>query len=127
MTASAPKPEHGQHGIQSIEVGGQFLHALANQGRPLALRDLAAAAGMAAAKAHPYLMSPGKINLVEQDRATGRYGLGPLALQLRQMSLHQADPVRLTTPVIEELAQQTGHTATLAEWGHAWAHHRAAG
>ena len=111
------KPDSPQRGIQSIEVGGQLLHALAHQGRAMALKDLAAAAGMAAAKAHPYLVSFGKIGLVEQDRASGRYGLGPLALQLGLMSLQQADPVRLATPVIEGLAQQTGHTAALALWG----------
>ena len=114
---SEPKPEHEQRGIQSIEVGGQLLLALAHQGRPMPLKDLAQAAGMAAAKAHPYLVSFGKIGLVEQDRASGRYGLGPLALQLGLMSLQQADPVRLATPVIEDLAQQTGHTVALAVWG----------
>jgi DNA-binding IclR family transcriptional regulator len=114
---SDPKPEHEQRGIQSIEVGGQLLRALAHGGRPMPLKDLAAAAGMAAAKAHPYLVSFGKIGLVEQDRASGRYGLGPLALQLGLMSLQQADPVRLATPLIEDLAQQTGHTVAMAVWG----------
>ena len=117
MTPADPKPEHEQRGIQSIEVGGQLLRALAHHGRAMALKDLAAAAGMAAAKAHPYLVSFGKIGLVEQDRASGRYGLGPLALQLGLMSLQQADPVRLATPVIEDLAQQTGHTVAMAVWG----------
>ena len=83
---SGPKPDTSQRGIQSIEVGGQLLRALAHQGRPMALKDLAAAAGMAAAKAHPYLVSFGKIGLVKQDRASGRYGLGSLALQLGLMS-----------------------------------------
>ena len=112
-----PKPEAAQRGIQSIEVGGQLLHALAHAGRPLQLKDLAAAAGMAAAKAHPYLVSFGKIGLVEQDRASGRYGLGPLALQLGLMSLQQADPVRLATPVLEDLALASGHTVAMAVWG----------
>ena len=112
-----PKPEHPQRGIQSIEVGGQLLHALAHAGRPLPLKELAASAGMAAAKAHPYLVSFGKIGLVEQDKASGRYGLGALALQLGLMSLQQADPVRIATPVIEALAQQTGHTVAMAVWG----------
>jgi DNA-binding IclR family transcriptional regulator len=112
-----PKPEHEQRGIQSIEVGGQLLRALAHGGRPMPLKDLAAAAGMTAAKAHPYLVSFGKIGLVEQDRASGRYGLGPLALQLGLMSLQQADPVRLATPLIEDLALQTGHTVAMAVWG----------
>lgn len=115
--ASDPKPEHEQRGIQSIEVGGQLLRALAHAGRPLPLKDLAAAAGMAAAKAHPYLVSFGKIGLVEQDRASGRYGLGALALQMGLMSLQQADPVRVATPLIEDLAMQSGHTVALAVWG----------
>ena len=116
-TMREPKPEREQRGIQSIEVGGQLLHALAHEGRPMALKDLAAAAGMAAAKAHPYLVSLGKVGLVEQDRSNGRYGLGPLALQLGLMSLQQADPVRLATPVIEDLALATGHTVAMAVWG----------
>lgn len=117
VSASDPKPEHEQRGIQSIEVGGQLLRALAHAGRPLPLKDLAAAAGMAAAKAHPYLVSFGKIGLVEQDRANGRYGLGALALQMGLMSLQQADPVRVATPLIEDLAQLSGHTVAIAVWG----------
>ena len=102
-------------GIQSIEVGGQLLTALAHHGRPLALKDLAAAAGMAAAKAHPYLVSFIKIGLVEQDG--NKYGFGPLALQLGLISLQQYDPVRLATPRIEALALEIGHTVAIAVWG----------
>lgn len=107
-------------GIQSIEVGGQLLLALAHHGRPMALKDLAREAGMAPAKAHPYLVSFIKLGLVEQDGGSGRsgsYGLGPLAMQLGLISLQQYDPVRLATPVIEELALQLGHTVAIAVWG----------
>jgi len=117
LAVTPPAPSPAQRGIQSIEVGGQLLRALAHAGRPLPLKDLAAAAGMAAAKAHPYLVSFGKIGLVEQDRASGRYGLGPLALQLGLMSLQQADPVRIATPLIEDLAATSGHTVAIAVWG----------
>jgi DNA-binding IclR family transcriptional regulator len=106
-----------QRGIQSIEVGGQLLLALAHRGRPMALKDLARDAGMAPAKAHPYLVSFGKLGLIAQDEASGRYGLGPLALQLGLISLQQFDPVRLATPRIVELAQSLGHTVALAVWG----------
>jgi DNA-binding IclR family transcriptional regulator len=106
-----------QRGIQSVEVGGQLLLALAHAGRPMALKDLAREAGMAPAKAHPYLVSFGKLGLIEQDADSGRYGLGPLALQLGLISLQQFDPVRLATPRIAELAPQIGHTVALAVWG----------
>lgn len=103
-------------GIQSVEVGGQLLHALAHHGRPLPLKELARLAGMTPGKAHPYAVSFVHIGLMAQD-AQGHYGLGPLALQLGLISLQQYDPVRLATPVIEELAQSTGQTVAMAVWG----------
>jgi DNA-binding IclR family transcriptional regulator len=109
--------ERGSRGIQSVEVGGQLLLALAHHGRPMALKDLAREARMPPAKAHPYLVSFGKLGLVEQEPASGRYGLGPLALQLGLISLQQYDPVRLATALIDEVAQATGHTVAIAVWG----------
>ncbi len=109
--------ERAQRGIQSIEVGGQVLLALVHHGRPMALKDLAREAGMAPAKAHPYLVSFARIGLIAQDDETGSYFLGPLALQLGLISLQQANPVQVATPSIGELAQQLGHTVALAVWG----------
>ena len=113
----APAEARGPSGIQSIEVGGQLLLALAHHGRPLPLKDLAREAGMSPAKAHPYLVSFQKIGLVEQESGGGRYGLGSLALQMGLIGLQQYDPVRLATPVIEELALLTGLTVAIAVWG----------
>jgi hypothetical protein len=42
-----------RRGIQSVEVGGQLLVALVEQGSPMLLRELAQKAGMTSAKAHP--------------------------------------------------------------------------
>ena len=117
MAVTDETSERGQRGIQSVEVGGQLLIALAHSGRPMALKDLAREAGMAPAKAHPYLVSFGKLGLIAQDEASGRYGLGPLALQLGLISLQQFDPVRMATPLLRELAQELGHTMAVAVWG----------
>ncbi len=113
-----PVRESDSRGIQSIEVGGRLLLALAHHGQPLALKDLAAAADMTAGKAHPYLVSFIKLGLVERETEGGRYGLGPLALQMGLIGLQQYDPVRLATERIDELARATGHTVAIAVWGH---------
>ena len=112
-----PAVARGQRGIQSVEVGGQLLRALAHHGRPMALKDLARDAGMTPAKAHPYLVSFGKLGLIEQTNASGHYGLGALAMQLGLISLQQFDPVRLATPRLAELARTLGHTVAIAVSG----------
>ncbi|XVJ69375.1 MAG: IclR family transcriptional regulator [Rhizobacter sp.] len=111
---ATPKP---QRGIQSMEVGGQLLQALAHRGRALPLKDLAEHAAMSPAKAHPYLVSLGKLGLVTQDEASGHYGLGPLALQLGLMSLQQVDPLQLASQQLPALAQALNLTLALAVWG----------
>lgn len=104
-------------GIQSVEVGGQLLKALVRSGRRMALKDLARAAEMTPAKAHPYLVSFGKLGLIEQDPVSGHYGLGQLAVQLGLISLQQVDPVRLTIAELPALAQALGVTVSAAVWG----------
>jgi DNA-binding IclR family transcriptional regulator len=116
-TAAKDTDRAAQRGIQSIEVGGQLLRALVHHGRPMALKDLAREADMTPAKAHPYMVSFGRLGLIEQDRASGHYLLGPLALQLGLISLQQADPVHIATPLIAEVARRIGHTVALAVWG----------
>lgn len=106
-----------QRAVQSIEVGGRLLLALANSQTPLTLRDLSSQADLPASRAHPYLVSFGKLGLIEQDRETGRYALGPAALQLGLACLHQLDAVKAALPVAQQLAASTGHAVALAVWG----------
>jgi|SRR5579872_7283447 len=105
-----------QQGIQSIEVGGRLLQALAQAGRAQMLRDLAAAAQMPAAKAHRYLVSFTRMGLVEQGAETGLYDLGPFALELGLGALARVDAVSLAAPVLEDLTRETGHTVAVAVW-----------
>ncbi|HZY17070.1 MAG TPA: IclR family transcriptional regulator [Ramlibacter sp.] len=104
-------------GIQSVEVGFALLEALGDAAGPLMLRDLAAAAGMSAAKAHRYLVSFQRLRLVVQDPASTRYDLGPAALQLGLASLSRLDAVKLARERITGLMEQVGHTLALAVWG----------
>src|SRR6185312_12359306 len=97
-----------RQGIQSIEVGAALLQALAKASKPQMLRDLAAAAGMPAAKAHRYLVSFGRMGLVEQQAETGLYDLGAFALDLGLSALARLEPVTLAGTALTELSAQIG-------------------
>lgn len=114
MQRSSPD---ARHGIQSIELGFQILKVLVRHGRPMMLKDLAAQAGMAPAKAHRYLASFLRTGLVEQDRRSGRYDLGGWCLELGLAGLARLDPVRLAEPILEDLCEQIDETVALAVWG----------
>jgi len=104
-------------GVQSVEVGGRILSALVKAGKPLMLRELASLADVAPAQAHAYLVSFRKLELVEQDAASGRYLLGPFALQLGIARLRSFDPLRLAAHEVIGFAEEIGLMVTIAVWG----------
>jgi len=104
-------------GIQSVEVGFGLLDVLSKAAGPLMLRDLAGAAGMSAAKAHRYLVSFQRLQLVVQDASSTRYDLGPASLKLGLASLSRMDAVKLARERIAALGEEIGHTLALAVWG----------
>src|SRR4051812_38436878 len=104
-------------GIQSVEVGFGLLQVLGEAAGPLMLRDLARAANMSAAKAHRYLVSFQRLELVVQDAASTRYDLGPAALKLGLASLSRLDAVKLARERASCLMEEIGHTLALAVWG----------
>jgi DNA-binding IclR family transcriptional regulator len=107
-----------QQGVQSVETGMALLVALAARARmPASLSDLAAAAGMAPAKAHRYLVSLIRAGMVEQDRASGRYRLGGGALNLGLAALGALDVMRLAGEALERLCAAIDETVLLAVWG----------
>ena len=108
--------EKERRGIQSIEIGSQLLVELARHVAPMALKDLAKAAGMSTGKAHPYLVSFLKVGFVTQE-ASGSYELGPLALQLGLVRLQRLDPVKEASPLIAALATETEQSVAVAVWG----------
>jgi len=115
--AEVPDDSPQRAGIQSVEVGFELLDALSRTDGALMLRDLAAAAGMSAAKAHRYLVSFQRLGLVVQDPVSTRYDLGPAALRLGLASLARLDGVKLARQRIDALLAETGHTLAIAVWG----------
>jgi DNA-binding IclR family transcriptional regulator len=104
-------------GINSLEVGLRLAKVLSRHGVPMALKDLAARAEMPPAKAHRYLVSLIRAGLAEQDRESGHYRLGPLALELGLSALRSVDVLKFGGEVIAELRAETDETVLLAVWG----------
>lgn len=95
----------------------RLVKALAAASDPLMLKDLAAAARMPPAKAHRYLVSLSRGGLVQQNAGTGRYELGPFAVDLGLNALGRLSPVASAEPFLEELRETIRQTVALAVWG----------
>ncbi|HET6609551.1 MAG TPA: IclR family transcriptional regulator [Rhodopila sp.] len=105
-----------QPGIQSVEVAARILKALTVAGRPLPLKDLAHRAQMHPGKAHRYLVSLTRIELVMQDAGTGHYGIGALSISLGLAGLRSANVVKSALAHMPALRDAINETVLLALW-----------
>jgi len=105
------------HGVQSLEIGIDVLKVLVESGSALMLKEIAAAADMPASKAHRYLVSLVRSGLVQQDSASLKYDLGPLAIPLGLAAVDRLDRVKLGLNSIAELRDLTNETTALSVWG----------
>jgi len=102
-----------QRGIQSVEVGGRLLDALARHRAPLGLSELAVAAQLSPAQAHTYLVSLTRLGLVKRDALTGNYEPGPLSLRLGLMHIEQQPAYRTAVPQAAALAEAIGFSVAV--------------
>jgi DNA-binding IclR family transcriptional regulator len=106
-----------QQGVQGVEIGMRLAFTLAAASGPLTLGELAQAAGLPASKAHRYLVSLCRANIVEQDGRSGRYDLGKGALTLGLEAQHRLDEFRLADQALDDLLAATRLTVGLVIWG----------
>lgn len=104
-------------GIQSIEVGAPLLVALTEAVGPMTLSALAESAEMTPSKAHKYLASFIRVGLVSQSAETGRYSLGPLAVELGFSALRRLDVVQFAQDALNELRDHLGLAGSFTIWG----------
>ena len=103
--------------IQSIEVGFRLIRVLEAAEGPLALKDIALAAGMLPGSAHLYLASFIREGIVQQDSATSHYRLGPAAIRIGLSAIRQMDLPLLARDDLDDLRRLTGCAAYLSVWG----------
>lgn len=104
-------------GIQSVEVGVRVVDVLARAAETLPLGEVGKLAGISASQAHRYLTSFSKSDLVYQDSATGRYGLGPQALRWGISAMSKTDVVEVSSLALNDICERLDLTGLLCVWG----------
>jgi DNA-binding IclR family transcriptional regulator len=104
-------------GVRSLVVGARVLRAISRNGGSASLTTIATASGMAPAKVHRYLAGYVAADLVVQDRASGHYALGALALEIGVTAMRRLDPVSASEGILTELRDLTGESISLTVWG----------
>jgi DNA-binding IclR family transcriptional regulator len=106
-----------QRGVASVEVAGRILAVVEKAPGAIALGEIAHKAAMSSSRAHHYLVSLMKLDLVRRDASTGRYMLGDYALQLGLAALERVDAGRASMRVLDAFRDETGETAFFSLWG----------
>lgn len=124
FTSVLPRPrgrrlQGKQHaaGIQSFENGVALLKVLVDAGRPMKLKDLAAAQRMSASKAHRYLVSLCRSGFVAQEAQAGEYRLGPYALDMALACFNSLRPIKLASDALDAIGRELDLTVAIAAWG----------
>jgi DNA-binding IclR family transcriptional regulator len=104
-------------GTQSLDAALELLQVMAGYGGPVSLSELARTCDMQPSKVHRYLAAFVKANLVAQTGRSGKYMLGPGAMQLGLAAIGQHDFVNHAAEGMADLCDETGMTALLTVWG----------
>jgi DNA-binding IclR family transcriptional regulator len=108
--------ERSERRIQSVEVGFRIVRVLETAPGKLALKDIAEAASLSPSSAYLYLSSFINVGLAVQDPGSGRYGLGPYAIQLGLAGLRQLDVLDVAREPLDALSAETGLSVFLSVW-----------
>jgi DNA-binding IclR family transcriptional regulator len=104
-----------KRGVQSVETGYRILRAVQDQGRAVALGDIARRVGLTASAVHNYLVSLQRTGLIQSD-GRGSYRIGPAALSLGLVALRQIDGFDIARAGAEALRDSTGLVVILTVW-----------
>lgn len=103
-------------GSRTLLVGIELLKVVARSPDPANLSELARRAGMSPSRAYRYLVSLARTQLVEQDRATGAYTLGPAALELGLAALARVDAFAIASDEMRALTASIGIVSHVSVW-----------
>lgn len=102
------------HGTAAIDRGADLLVRVLESEQPVALTDLASAAGLPKSTASRLVSALERRGLIEQDGERGRLRPGPAILRVAERSMLERNIVELCRPTLDGLAEVTGETINLA-------------
>lgn len=101
-------------GTQSVRRAIALLKAFTGDAPEMGLADLTDAVGLARTTAHRLLSALESEGLVARNPANNAYRLGPAAIALGSRALRSNDLRAVARSYLEEMAETSGETATLA-------------
>ncbi len=103
-THKTQKPESRPQGVEAVDVAVQLLRTILASDRPLRLKEIEQASGIASAKAYRYLVSLVNGGLVQRVDHH-RYDFGLMAWQIAQRAAHRSDLIAMLDPLLHEFAE----------------------
>ncbi|MGE5538036.1 MAG: IclR family transcriptional regulator [Gemmatimonas sp.] len=104
-------------GNRTILIGVKLLQAVAQMREPATLTEISQRTEMSVSRAYRYLTSLAQTGFLQQDPATGKYDLGPAAIELGIAAMGRVDAIRLASDAMRELTEETRLVSILSVWG----------
>ncbi len=102
------------HGTTAVDRGADLLVRVLESEQPVALTDLASAAGLPKSTASRLVSALERRGLIEQDGERGRLRPGPAILRVAERGMLERNVVELSRPTLDALAEASGETINLA-------------
>jgi DNA-binding IclR family transcriptional regulator len=114
----APSPTTGKTsgGVSTVNHAIAVLKALPSSGASIGVNEIARITGLHKSSVSRLLTTMEKHQFVQRDSSNRRVGLGVGLVALVSPMLGNLDLMRMSKPILTELANETGETAILAVW-----------
>jgi IclR family transcriptional regulator, acetate operon repressor len=120
---SSEEAPGGVSGTTAIDRGADLLVRVLESEEPMAVTELASAAGLPKSTASRLLSALERRGLVEQDGDRGRLRPGPAILRVAERGMLERNVVEMARPALSALAEVSGETVNLGVPGAAGVEH----
>lgn len=104
-------------GNRTVLVGIRLLQTVAQTSGPGTLTEIAKRTGMSPSRTYRYLASLTQARFLEQDPGTGKYDLGPAAIELGISATARLNPIRMASELMSDLTDTVKLVSILSVWG----------